>query len=419
MYLSQHNTSLNTDRSLHLTIKVRRGIAVAHINSWENGLGFKLVKGQRYHFDFLDEEGTLLNRAHDNDHNLPIHEFVKSIPDKYKKVIIKQFSQQYSLLRMFRAIPAAYDLYLSNKLLLCLIIYRRISLFDAHKIIKSPQHIIVEFLYPGNKSALGYKSIVRLLKHRIIDDGKLKDVKRIDRFLTILVSGRLVCNNEKNILHIKYIPTYVFKSIFITHVFLLHKHLIFDPIQLVIDCTNVDFNNKELNKNKKRLMNLMADVKDIIYLARKIGIGENVIKERLYRAKNRYIFNQLHDEILMNSHIHDAKKLIPNISHIEPPIPGTENISPLRSYSEFINESDEMGHCLASAGYIDSVNDGQSYIYSVKTESDRCTLELGIKGNHILYINQLQSYKNSSPKVETQKLVDNWLKKHLTESQLM
>lgn len=412
MYLSQVNTMINTDQSFLITINNRYGSSIAQINSWENGLGLQPLKGKKSQFEFLDRERTLLNHVYDNDKTLPIHEFLKFIPDKYKESIVKQFAYQYSLLRMFRCVPATYDLYLSNRLLLCLIIYHQINLFDVSKLIRIPQHKIIERLYPNNKSILGYKSIVRLLKNRIIDNRKLRDIKRIDRFLTILVAGKLVCNNEKNLLQIKYIPVYVFKNICITHVFLLHNHLIFDPIRHVIDCTELEFNNEELRENKGRLINFIANVKDIIYMAQRNGVEDNIIKKRLYLAKNRYAFNQLHDEFLLKNEARSHQMNIPDISHIKPFLPGNKFIRPLRSYSEFINESDEMGHCLATSGYINSVNNRLSYIYSVVTENDRCTLELCIYEDGSYYKAQLQSYKNSSPKKETQELVDNWLEQY-------
>jgi len=57
------------------------------------------------------------------------------------------------------------------------------------KLIKMSQHKIIKVLYPENKSALGYKSIVRILKRRIMYFGKINEIKRIDAFFKKYYQG--------------------------------------------------------------------------------------------------------------------------------------------------------------------------------------------------------------------------------------
>jgi len=93
MYLSEFRTSINADKSLKLTIDDKDGSSTACIMSWDDGLGFKLVRGKKKRFSILEHEITLLNQAHNNNKDLPIHRFIKNIPAKYQKTVIRQRSQ--------------------------------------------------------------------------------------------------------------------------------------------------------------------------------------------------------------------------------------------------------------------------------------------------------------------------------------
>ena len=413
MYLSKFCTSLNTDKSLEIQVKENGAVSTAHIKSWEDGLGIISIQGNSS-FDVLDQEMTLLNKAHDNDQDLPIHDFVKSIPNKYQKIAIKQISQQYSMLRIFRYVPAAYDLYHSNRLLLCLVVFHQKNLLKAKDLLKMPQHKIVEILYPNKESALSYKSIVRMLKHRIIDYGRLKDVVRIHHFLANLLTGKLPCYNEQDLLHIKYIPTYILNLEYFDFMFLLNPLLIFDPIKRELETTDKRIKEKISNENNKRLMKIISLVQDTYYMFAELKTHEQNFYNKLHNASNLNMLNKLHDEIMEKSMSErygnlEKDRITPDISNIKPPISGTKNIIPLRSYSDYINESKELKHCLAYADYIHDVNEGRSYIYSVKTKNDRCTLELGIKENNEFCIAQLLGYGNSVPLEETTKMVNKWL----------
>ena len=319
-----------------------------------------------------------------------------------------------SLLTMFRAIPFSCDLYRSNKLLLNLIIYHKLNISKVSNLIKLPQHKIVEELYPDNKSTISYKSIVRILKKRIIDCENLKNLRRLHFFIIHLLSGKLPCYKQNNILHTKYIPAYVLNLEYLDFIFLLNPALIFAPIKHHLDNAHTDNNKKFLHDNKKQLKKIMSLVQDTFYMARVFAVDEKIIKDGLSKAKNFDLLLHLHNEVMGISHTgqrqglrKDAKTI--NISHIEPPLPATENITPIRSYSNFIDESNEMEHCLANARYIYAVEEGRSYIYSVKTQNDRCTLELGISKHNTFYIKQLQGRNNAEPAADTYQLVNAWL----------
>ena len=414
MYLSKFRTCINADKSLKLTIDDKDGSSTACIMSWDDGLGFKLIRGKKKRFSVLEHEMTLLNQAHNNNKDLPIHNFIKSIPAKYQKTVIRQRSQQYSLLRIFRYVPAAYDLHHSNSLLLNIIIYRKISLFMVTKLIKMPQHKIIKVLYPENKSTLGYKSIVRILKRRIIYYGMINEIKRIDIFLKKLLSGELPCYNNKNILHIKYIPTYVLKDDFLDWIFLLSPSLVFGPIRKQFESTKQDNKGELFIENDEVLMKIKSYEEDTLYMARGLDLEDKAIFDRIYRANNFDRLVNYHDELVgvMAGHLKDQhlkRYPIPDIKSIKPPLPGTDKIVPLRNYNEFINESQKMKNCLDSAGYIFKVKEGFCYIYSVRTENDRCTLELGINEDKTCFIKQLESFSNSPPLTETLELVESWL----------
>jgi len=277
-----------------------------------------------------------------------------------------------------------------------------------------PQHKIIKVLYPENKSTLGYKSIVRILKRRIIYYGTINEIKRIDIFVKKLLSEELPCYNNKNILHIKYIPTYVLKDELLDWIFLLNPSLVFDPIRKRFESTKQDNKDELFIEDDEVLIKIKSYVEDTLYMARGLDLEDKAILDRIYRANNFDKLVSFHDELVdvMAGHMKDQhlkRYPIPDIKDIEPPLPGTDKIVPLRNYNDFINESQKMKNCLDSAGYIFKVKEGYCYIYSVRTENDRCTLELGINEDKTCFIKQLESFSNSPPLIETRELVESWL----------
>ena len=88
-----------------------------------------------------------------------------------------------------------------------------------------------------------------------------------------------------------------------------------------------------------------------------------------------------------------------------PPLPGNEWIVPLTTPQEFVEEARAMQHCVIS--YLQSVREGQSYIYRVQAE-EPATLELqrGCSGWEVV---QLRGYANGPVSTKTRESVADWL----------
>lgn len=91
-----------------------------------------------------------------------------------------------------------------------------------------------------------------------------------------------------------------------------------------------------------------------------------------------------------------------------PPIPGTPNIVPLKSFPELVEESAAQANCVGRGGtYADRVVKGELYIYQVLAPV-RHTLSI-VKRGGCWQISELQIYKNKGFSEDTRIAVQNWL----------
>jgi len=89
-----------------------------------------------------------------------------------------------------------------------------------------------------------------------------------------------------------------------------------------------------------------------------------------------------------------------------PPIPGSEDIQPIVSIAELLNEGVEMHHCVAS--YVGRILGGNSFIYRVLAPQ-RATLEVLMTPDDKCRIGQLKLACNGKPSAETSAWIWKWM----------
>lgn len=90
-----------------------------------------------------------------------------------------------------------------------------------------------------------------------------------------------------------------------------------------------------------------------------------------------------------------------------PPIPGTDNIIPIRTVDELFNEGFEMDHCAAL--YCREIKDGNFYIYKI-CKPERATIGISIDEDRKYSIADIRLYNNKDPSDATVRIVEAWLK---------
>lgn len=408
MYLSKFSTSINEDGALRIEIRNKSLLSIVHVKSWKDGLGLKLIQGERKYFRFLNAESTLLNFAHNKDMDLPIHDFTKEIPVIYIEAASKYIHLQHLILRVFRHYPGSYDLFQSNKHLFDLVIYNHQNLRKTGYLISLQQHKIIEVLYPDKKCSISYKSLVSLLK-RIIPTIDPESPSLIDSFMQKVIYSKLLFRSEKTLLHIKSIPLCCLEDNYLKFVFLLRPSLIFKDIDEYLSTSGNTYDLYQGNSFfKNHISSYRYLIDDTFLMAKRLKKPEKEIKDKIFNSKTKDQITRYHDQLLAelrNKKIYNVDGIIYNT----PPIPGTKEITPITSYEGLLQEGRELDHCVGQAGYDERVRNGVSYIYAIKTETDRCTLELEIGTGNDFHIRQLRGRTNSNPEKETIVLVENWI----------
>ena len=407
MYLSKFCTSINEDGSLRITVHNEFYSSIAHVKSWKDGLGMTLIQGKREHFDFINRESTLLNKAHNKSMGLPIHEFIKEIPVIYIEAIKEYIFLQHLALRVFRYYPRAYELYNSNKYLFDLVLYNHQDLRKTGSLISLKQHEIIKALYPNKKCSISYKSVERLVRKNIIPTIDPGSMHIIDSLMRKIIYSKLNIRSEKSLLHIKYIPLCYLEDKYINYVFRFRKSVLFKQIEDYLLASGNDYDLYSSNNFiKQKIIAFNSLIEDIKRMSERLGVPSNEVENKLFDSKDENEINRYHDDLLDEIGVGGGEEIVFG----KPPIPGTNEIIPITSSTGLLIEGDELNHCVGHAGYEDFVISGESYIYAIKTDSDRCTLELGIKDESNYFIKQLSGNGNVHPKRETRKLVNNWLK---------
>lgn len=113
-----------------------------------------------------------------------------------------------------------------------------------------------------------------------------------------------------------------------------------------------------------------------------------------------------HDDLVQQVNRRNRDEPGPVLRFPEPPVQGTDCIVPIEDSRELEIEGDQMTNCVSS--YAVRVLSGKSYIFSVRTPTERATLDL-VKRNGEWNIGQLKGPRNRSVKRSTRTMVRKWL----------
>jgi hypothetical protein len=147
---------------------------------------------------------------------------------------------------------------------------------------------------------------------------------------------------------------------------------------------------------------------DTIRLARQLG--DNSALHALIRCRTGEELLELHDLLTerVNERVRKAQREKEERPFPEPPVPGCEEIVPIRTFDDLAEEGLFMRHCVVS--YASSVRAGRSYIYKVLSPQ-RATLEIVGHGPNVR-IGQFKLARNGNPADETWLMVRHWIDDH-------
>jgi len=137
----------------------------------------------------------------------------------------------------------------------------------------------------------------------------------------------------------------------------------------------------------------------VMKLQKKLGEPGN---ERFHSTKQ---FFRLHEELLERSHRLD-KSQVAYRDFPEPPIPGSENVVPLKNTDQLYDEGQDQNNCAMS--YADDIAGGGIYLYRV-LQPERATLSIVPGENGRWQIGQLLRAHNKPVSDSTYQGVAQWL----------
>ena len=120
--------------------------------------------------------------------------------------------------------------------------------------------------------------------------------------------------------------------------------------------------------------------------------------------------NRLHDRLVVDLNQRGGRELIRDErgqpkSLPRPPIPAGENIVPINSQMDLIQEGKEMHHCIAS--HLRSVVDGKFAVYRM-TAPERLTIEVLVMGDGQCFLKEVRGKYNKLPSQKSMEIVERW-----------
>ena len=120
--------------------------------------------------------------------------------------------------------------------------------------------------------------------------------------------------------------------------------------------------------------------------------------------------NRLHDHLVVDLNQRRGRELIRDErgqpkSLPRPPIPAGENIEPVDSQMDLIQEGKEMHHCIAS--HLRSVVDGKFAVYRMMAP-ERLTIEVLVMGDGQCFLKEVRGKYNKLPSQQSMEIVERW-----------
>ncbi|PIP38991.1 MAG: hypothetical protein COX19_09650 [Desulfobacterales bacterium CG23_combo_of_CG06-09_8_20_14_all_51_8] len=371
------------DRYLYIDMRPHLDVVLKYA-PWEDGLIIYRQTDSGWEIDNSDPNLSLLGPEHETDPDLPVNQFIRSIPEDIRVIVSRFDHLQTKLLQLLALSDAARDLVHDIPLLLWLVAdYAQNNdiFIDDIKVLLKEKRVEILTRIIGVQCG---EVDVKFLK-------KIKPTQFNHRQLHF-IKHYLYSNRTREFRYWKEIP-YDALVILKNHRDLTSCRF----IQLL-----ADGNYKAMaviRPNRTAIINL---INDTVCMGRNLGvvipmtfINKCASLAELQALHNKWVRKFNAREIVI-------KRLIP---FPEPPIPGTPNIAPIQNEGELLHEGRFMKHCVG--GYARKIHAGQSYIYRV-LQPERATLEIRGRDSSV-HIGQFSLELNGKPSRETYLEVVLWI----------
>ena len=129
--------------------------------------------------------------------------------------------------------------------------------------------------------------------------------------------------------------------------------------------------------------------------------------------------NRLHDRLVVELNQRRGRDLVRDeygqpVPLPEPPLPATDNIIPITSQAELVEEGQEMHHCIAS--HLKSVVDGKFAVYRMMAP-ERLTIEGVVMGGGQLVLREVRGKCNRLPSDASSTIIEAWFSKGSRKSE--
>jgi len=385
MILSQPFTNISEQDEFFIDIRKYLDVYLKY-SPWENGLKIHRYYKGKWEIENRDPDLPLLNEAHELDSNLPVHQFIKKIPEQIRSRLSTFNYLQTTMLQIAALSENARELISDIPILLWLIAEKlnkgEWSFEKCEIVLNKKRKSILKHIF-GNGSKADIKSLRKIrLMHGERDE--LKTIK------TALENNSL--GGQLN--HWNTIPVQI--------IALLQR---FPNLSDASFIKQISLNTYDRIADSIAGSYKICKLWDDIYQMGNVLEIEN-IPLILNQAKTIDALKNLHDRWMNRLHMKDTiisrgKPFLP------PPIPGNENIYPIQTFEDLLAEGKLMNHCVG--GYVHKVQNGTSYIYRV-LYPQRATLEIIGKGKNAR-IGEFKRAYNQSPSNKTMLMVADWLEK--------
>lgn len=244
-------------------------------------------------------------------------------------------------------------------------------------------------LAPRNKIAktiglLGSKALIKILAKT-----NFTDILEYE-----LSSIRTALSKTKNIKHLSHLPT-----INTAHYILLAEY------QGKVSSALLKLLNTCATNQKQQMARLIIDCQSLGAKRGQIERAENIAGLEALHDHQIIIFNMLQEEQLRLEQEGYFRSINLKLgTYPAVPIRGNENVIPITSWEELLDEGSEMNHCVGS--YSTSVASGSVFIYRMNTPQ-RLTISIRRTLNNWV-LDEIKGHSNQVPSDEAVALVNTW-----------
>ena len=368
----EHMSTLELDWSESLGHR-----CVIKVTPWDQGLGAVAIDENEASGISLQQLGDWLFRHSDN----AIAAWRSTFPDDVERALASLPSHQALAAEIAVKSTASLDLLVSNPLLFW-------ALCDRGDFAKSPITLIEKTCQQkqrvlcGRLGLAGTKQQIKLLK-RAKTVGLSKDELR--SYLQLL-KHQSVCN---------YLSHSRGELGYELPLLMKHPWLAGCPARALIPLLS----NQEHRVIFRDTLRMIDDITE------------------LQQCTTANALNRLHDRLVVELNQWRGRELIRNeygqpVPLPEPPLAATDNIIPITSQAELIEEGREMHHCIAS--HLKSVVDGKFAVYRM-TAPERLTIEVLVMSGGQLVLREVRGKCNHLPSDASNSIIEAWFSKGATK----